>query len=67
MIKVKKGKVRHRGESKTIVTELGVLLVWFFYKILLPECNGDKVKARYRFESFADDALRIAMKITKEK
>lgn len=60
MIKVRKGKVIHRGKPTQLTTEVGVLLIWFIYAIVLPTCDNDISKARYRMESFVEDALRIA-------
>lgn len=60
MIRVRKGKVRHRGKVNQLVMEMGTLLAWFCWAIVLPNCDNDITKARYRMESFVDDVLRIA-------
>lgn len=67
MLKVRKNHVKHRGKITDNLTEFGVLATYIFYAIVLPEFGDDTEKARYRMESFMDDALKIAKKMRGKK
>lgn len=67
MLKAVKGRVKHRGNVKDNLTEFGVLMTYVFYAIVLPEFDDDTEKARYRMESFMDDALKIAKRMRGKK
>lgn len=60
MLKVRKNHVKHRGKPTENLTDFGILAIYIYYAIVLPEFGDDTEKARYRMESFMDDALKIA-------